>query len=504
MTPLAKLAETELQMRFTSDLQQIEVERAGLHSVMAFMQSRPEIFPTDKPKESRLLRREEKEIVWGVWQRFGDYVAALQSVADYHAEFQRLKGTEREESFLIGTAAMLSSYRLALEFIDRMEKNPELDKILNDAVPEFGIPHGSYAKLKFKFLNVAMATQFTARTTLMKLLGGERRPDLRKQIASDSEYLWNAGKGQGTALTAKNAAKVVQNTAQIMWLPVQTGVSEWMGHTRVYRLNQPLISLKQIREAQTKMEPGDILLERREWYLSNIGLPGFWSHAALYIGTPEERRGFFRDAEMTKWLSAREKPASDFEELLRLGFPAAYEGMLNHRDPAVYPEQKDSDQAPVRILEAISEGVSFHSLEHSAACDSLVVLRPRLTKAEKAQALLRAFGYAGRPYDFDFDFSSDAKLVCTELVYKSYEPSTTFRGLTFPTVEMLGRRLTPANEFAKQFDEQFGKAEQQTDMILFLDGQEKLRKAVGAGVEEFRQSWKRPKWHVFQSGPKEE
>ncbi len=36
------------------------------------------------------------------------------------------------------------------------------------------------------------------------------------------------------------------------------------------------------------MEPGDIIVARQNWYLSNIGLPGFWPHAELYVGTPEE------------------------------------------------------------------------------------------------------------------------------------------------------------------------------------------------------------------------
>ena len=209
IAPLTKLSGPELQVRFASDLQQIEVERVGLQKVISFMQSRTDIFPAESPKEPRLLRREEKEVAWGAWQRFGDYIAALQSVADYHADYFRLKGMDREDSFLIGTAAMLGSYRLALEFIDRVEKNPELDKVLNDAVTEFGIPAGSYAKLKFKFLNVAMATQFSARATLMKTFTGERQPELRKHIQSDSDFLWKAGKGQGTLLTAKNAVKVV-------------------------------------------------------------------------------------------------------------------------------------------------------------------------------------------------------------------------------------------------------------------------------------------------------
>jgi uncharacterized protein YycO len=151
----------------------------------------------------------------------------------------------------------------------------------------------------------------------------------------------------------------------------------------------------------------------------------------------------------------------------------------------------------VRVIEAISEGVSLTALEHALDCDSMVVLRPRLSKVEKAQALLRAFHYVGRPYDFNFDFSTDAELVCTELVYKSYEPAAGFMGLKLPTVKMLGRQVTPANEFAKLFDAQYGKPEQQFDFVSFLDGRERTKNAVEASVENFRASWKRPKWHVL-------
>jgi hypothetical protein len=498
ITPLSKLKGEELEARFTSDLKQIEIERRGVGQVITFMNSRPDLFPSEQPKEARLLRRDEKEAVWRTWQRFADYLTALESVNEFHAAFPRLKGSEREDSFLIGTAAMLAEYRASLEFIGRIENNAELEKVLNDAVPEMGLPSGSYSRLKFKFLNVAMATQFSARMMLLKGFREQRQPRLREQLEKDAQFLWTAGKGRGELLTARNALKVIRNTTQTAWLPVQTGVSEWMGHTKVYRLNQPLISLKQIRQCAAKMEPGDILLERREWYLSNIGLPGFWSHAALYIGTPAERRGYFDEPEAKRWAGNQAESVGDLDELLRAKYAATYERMLSHHDPPVYEGQGDAGNDPVRIIEAISEGVSFHSLEHSAACDSLVVLRPRLSKAEKAEALLRAFGYVGRPYDFDFDFSTDAKLVCTELVYKSYEPSAEYHGLRFPTVEMLGRQVTPANEFAKQFDEQFGRPEQQTDMVLFLDGQEWARKAVESKVEEFRQTWRRPKWHVLE------
>ncbi|MGH9722018.1 MAG: protein tyrosine phosphatase, partial [Bryobacteraceae bacterium] len=108
-----------------------------------------------------------------------------------------------------------------------------------------------------------------------------------------------------------------------------------------------------------------------------------------------------------------------------------------------------------------------------------------------------AFGYAGRPYDFNFDFLTDAALVCTELVYKSYEPAADMRGLRFPLVDVMGRKVTPANLLVRQFDEQFGTARQQFDLVLFLDGVERARKAIEASIDAFRASWKRPKWHIL-------
>jgi hypothetical protein len=68
----------------------------------------------------------------------------------------------------------------------------------------------------------------------------------------------------------------------------------------------------------------------------------------------------------------------------------------------------------------------------------------------------------------------------------------------FPLVEMLGRKVTPANELAKQFDAQQGTGEEQFELVSFLDGQERKGEAVKASVTEFRQTWKRPKWHVFE------
>jgi hypothetical protein len=65
------------------------------------------------------------------------------------------------------------------------------------------------------------------------------------------------------------------------------------------------------------------------------------------------------------------------------------------------------------------------------------------------------------------------------------------------TEKILDRTMTIPNGIARQFDEEYGKAGQQMDMIVFLDGYERSGKAVDAGLDAFRATWKRPKWHII-------
>lgn len=468
-----KLAGDEVTRRQTSDLQTVQIYRRGLLGILDFVNENSALFPAQRLEHPRLLKREEKEAVWNAWKTFLDYLLALDSLGSYHQDFLKLKKAAREDSFLIAYAANCAKYRCALELIRRLDNDPAFERVFNDAVPELGLPEGTYSRLKFRFLNVGQAGQFLAWETAYPGLVSARQPELQKGIKQDSEVIWKFGAGHGELLTLKNAFAILKNLGANAWFPVQAGMSEWMGDTKVYRVHSSLITEKQVLSLVPRLEPGDIILVRHEWYLSNIGLPGFWPHAALYIGTMEERRRYFTD--------------TDFEAILARNYPAAYQESL----------KPDNHKRPIRVLEAISEGVSFTALEHAADADSLVVLRPRLSKADKAAAILRAFHYAGRPYDFNFDFQTDAALVCTELVWKAYETTADKNGLQFPLVTVLGRQVSPANEFARQFDEQFGTPAQQTDFILFLDGQEKARRAVERDVNAFRASWQRPKWHII-------
>lgn len=475
--PLDRLEAGPLDDRLYADARAVAVYRDGIRAAAARIASiRP---------RATILSRDEKLALWSEWSAFADYLLALDSIGKYHRDFYKLRNEARPRALAITYAAFLAQYRGALEMIRAADTIPGSEKILNDAVPELGLPANTYAKVKFRYLNVARVTEYTALEAMYRLAKGESS-SLRPAIDADSHFILQQGKGTSQKLTAANALKVIGSAAHAAWFPVQKGVASWMGDTKVARVDRPLITPAQIAKLQHQLMPGDVLLERREWYLSNVGLPGFWPHAAMYVGDREERRRYFDDDDVRTWLRTLGRADGDLEAYLAEHYPRAYQAATKSHDDGHVP----------RVIEAMSEGVSFTTLEHSAAADTLSALRPRLSKKEKAIALVRAFHYAGRPYDFDFDFDTDAALVCSEVIYRAYETSADSRGLRFPLVRVLGRFATPPNEIVRDFDASFGTAGQQFDLSAFLDGHERERRAVPETVEVFRTSWKRPKWHI--------
>ena len=487
VTSLDKVA---LENKINSDAKVLAVYRAGLSDVMAFIGKRDDLFPPTPPKARRLLTVAQKNDIRATWQRISEYYLALDSLGAFYGDFHKLKDNARAESLGMSYAILVSQYSHALKLIPAFETDGEVVKVLNETMPELGLPKNSYAQFKFLYLNVKIATQFAALSAAFNA-GGKAPAGLAAAVSADSNTVWQAARGRGPVMTAQNGLNVLKAGGNSVWFPVQAGVSEWMGDAKVLRQERSLISPQQIKFMMPLMQPGDIILERREWYLSNIGLPGFWPHGALYIGTPEERRAYFTDDETREWVKQQGQSDGDFDALLKKQYAKAYDESV-----AALPSHGGGHVVP-RVIEAVSEGVVFSAFEHTADADAFAVLRPRLPKWEKASAIFRSFKYSGRPYDFDFDFQTDAALVCTELVYKSYEPQAPVRGVKFPLVEVLGRLAMPANLIAKQFDEEFGKPGQQTDLVTFFDGRERKGVAVEGTLDDFRKSWQRPKWHIF-------
>jgi len=161
--------------------------------------------------------------------------------------------------------------------------------------------------------------------------------------------------------------------------------------------------------------------------VSNVGLPGFWPHAALFTGSQDDiRRAFDDDGDVRARFGV-------FSEHLARRHPDAWRA-LGMRDSAGHSHA---------VVEAVSEGVIAASFEHSCGADYVAALRPRLDPLELAIAIDRALGWFGRPYDFNFDFATDDAIVCSELVLKAFEPLSARAGADAgaSTPEMRGLRV---------------------------------------------------------------
>ena len=81
-----------------------------------------------------------------------------------------------------------------------------------------------------------------------------------------------------------------------------------------------------------------------------------------------------------------------------------------------------------------------------------------------ARAIINAFEYHGRPYDFEFDFATADKLVCTEVVYRAYQGM-----LSFDLVRIMGRNTLPAAEIARKFARERHDPRHELDLLLYYE-----------------------------------
>ena len=428
-------------LSFHADAEQIARYRAGMHSLVQSI----------RLPESHVPTRDERDALRAVWRSFLDYEIGLESVRQRHRDFLKRSGSERDRSFRVSHAAWLAQYRAALDFIDAMERHPELHTILDESVPALGIEAGSYRAFKLHWLNVTRAAEWSAFSLIANTTAA---PPLAGADA-DAKAILAAGVGKGTRETLRNAARIVTDAA---WNPLPQGLAVVAGGAPAEAPRPSFISREQIAAVRPLMKPGDIVFERRDWSLTNIGLPGFWPHVALYVGTPAERRTTFGDA---------------FEESIRGKNRGRYDRVLSK----------------ATIVEAVGGGTVTSTFERSADADYFAVIRPRLSAEQKAAAIARAFAFLGTPYDFEFDFVTDDRIVCSELVYKAYEGA-----IPFPVMRYAARHVSSPNDFVRWFDEQYGTAAG-AEFVAFLDGHAHASAAKRENVEAFRRSWQRPRWH---------
>lgn len=494
---LARLTPPEFETAFLIDRSRFADDRQGLSLLVA----RLEVEGIPPEGKTSVLTDDDERALLEAWVAMRSYAIDLDQLRRYWEGYYAYDPSRAERAFhlrayLLTYAAELALYTEASRFTDRVMANDNAKTFLDAPHPDVGLPSGSLSRFREDLLGASDQARVIAGERYLQLLAvGAGARDEARQLAVDDLWIDIEGslkivKAAGwldrAESTVRADSQLFKRTATRLWFPAQAGVAEWMGDTRVRRVGRYLIPPEQQKELEKKLEPGDVMVARKNWYLSNVGLPGFWPHAILYIGSPDVLVHWADDPEVDAWATAE------------MGRPAKLEDLLETRFPRRWKEYLGGlGDEPLTVIEAISEGILFSPTSHVTG-DYVAALRPRLTKAEKARAIVEAFSHLGKPYDMDFDFATDNALVCTELVWRSYHAPDTVRGVEWPLVRVAGRSTLPANVMIEQWSKSIGTEAQQLDFVAFVDAKDKSETTFFADENALRNTWLRPQWDVLQ------
>jgi hypothetical protein len=465
---LAGMPPEEIDAGVRADAARLEAVAAGMTDLSnRFPGMRLKFQGAMKAEGREYLKAPEDDDLRGTYMSFLSMRSALLRLVAVYAGFESVRDPAlRARCFLVAyaaaTALMSSESRLVTTFQDWDVARRKL----NEPDPRWGIAAGMFDRIAAGIASDRNVERFEEMAAYFE----ERAPLWREEeVWPPDRMAWfeaNIRHGIEAARSAdvhkhrnwlRRVVSKVKSDAYSPVYAVQSQLSVWIGDTRVVT-RAPLIDFGKIEELKGRLRAGDIILERRNFFLSNAFLPGFWPHAALYVGGEEGL------AE----LGIRDHP--DVKAKLERFLRPAHDG---HRNA---------------IIEAVSEGVVFNSLEHSIHADFVAVLRPRASREKKGEAVARAFANEGKPYDFEFDFFTTDRLVCTEVVYRSYE------GIVhFDLQRVMGRDTLPAIEIVRKFARERGKPDAELEFVAFLDGKPEEGRAEFCGEEDFCKSADRPR-----------
>ena len=373
----------------------------------------------------------------------------------------------REQAFLLGYCAAVTAMDVGREFVVLFLDKPLARAKFNE--PGTGGREAGQFELVYESVtamrHMKMLTQcskfydtHSARWKENPVFNEKRAKWLAKHIHDGKESIKKEELDPLRAWFARLTWRLESNAYKRVVYGATRLAANLVSDTRIVQREQ-FISVALVQQAvqEKNLQPGDIILTRRNWHLSNAFLPGFWPHAALYVGTQKQLEGL-----------------GITEENAGVGWEA-------------YIEEQDG--YPRVILEAVGEGVRFHCAEYTLHADYVMVLRPRLKPEQIKTALLKAFKeYHGLPYDFDFDFVDEHKIVCSELIYRAYSEM-----LEFDWETVVGKEVVSPLSIARRFKRELGSDKAQFEFVMFLDKPPGETRARFASISECCKSVDRPK-----------
>ena len=326
------------------------------------------------------------------------------SVAERHRELH---------FFVVGLAAVCLLIRIDRLMLFDIASHSIIQRKLNEAFPEYRIPRKHYTKIFSSFVDqgnvlaIRDAMKFAERhrggiealsgdpdigsiAAALPELKTALNPSVRRYIRRAWSYVSHKWRRRGVVSTHN----------------VMAALLEAVGRTasEIADLKNKAVTPDIRDELSEFLQPGDVIVTRHAKALTNLFIPGFWPHSALHIGRRDQVRN----------LSVEISPSAD----------ACW-------------------QHDISVLEARKDGVRLRTLSDTLSVDKFVILRPNLVSADVERAISRALLHHGKLYNFDFDFFSSDRIVCTELVYRAYDG---IGGIQFPLRDRAGRKTLSAED----------------------------------------------------------
>lgn len=316
-------------------------------------------------------------------------------------------------AFVVGFAAACLLVRLDRFLVFEFAKDGSIQRKLNEAFPEYRIPRKQFSHIYSAYSDPA---------TMFRLYGAirflKRNDKYRRALERDALV--------GPVVTRLPEFEAYLDISKRSYFRrlVQFLKHKWRrrgasardqtlfavfeaGGRMAAKMNpgkHKLVTPEVLATVADLLQPGDVLVTRHRYALSNFFLPGTWPHAALYVGTPTQR-----DA-------------------------------LGVRLPPPVEHRWRGDKC---TLEALRDGVLFRPLSSTLRVDAFVVVRPNTSKDGMRQAIERVVKHEGKMYNFDFDFFTSDRLVCTEVIYRAYDGVD---NVELPLVERAGRHTLTAED----------------------------------------------------------
>ncbi len=354
----------------------------------------------------------------GLFKQALKHRSALYRVDD-HADDQ-----ERIQEIIIGLSAAVTLYENNKIIRNVFSNKHLLRKKINEGYPEFGVS----SKFYDSSMTRATTPEYAKNLSDAVHFFNDNKTVIAEQVANNTPTIQKlyAVIAQSPVLDNMHTSNVFKEIALIPVKIVDAGVhvskhglrslqfraSQVTGNTMgiIRWRDGKLKNDKDVLAAMlAELQPGDILLEKTPFALTDKSIPGHFGHAAIYTGSVEQLQA------------------------------------IQALDMPMVQKNREKIAAGHTVVEALRNGVQLDTLQDFMNIDDVAVLRLKnVTTAQQRESVNLALANLGKKYDFNFDVNTTDTIVCSELVYIAYPE------VDFVTKNVLGSFTVSPDDIAQR------------------------------------------------------